>query len=499
MEQREQPASEEQARGVTDDAASPSRSDSTPEAGADAHPDDLDADLEEILGDLFDMFAAGVARARWPLEAEVHVSEVLGRLEATLAEDGLLPPDAEDGDPLGLLFAQVVAHAQGLRTARGLAVLRALAVFADDDFREHITSVADDLAASGIKEPAWARTIGRPAVERCWRFGDVFGSQESIHVVFAYSRRRHGLAVLIDHELGGGVKDCWVSEDPDQMWRSVRRSAQTGAGTFLDEISWFEARDRLLTAVALETCPVAPDQVEDVGRFFHLLAARLTLAADDEPAGTTPTTARADPAAPAPSKVPPSSGRTRRRREVLQLKVTLRGSKPPIWRRLEVPADITLDRLHHVLQVAFDWHGAHLHAFDTADRTYGDPGVGHTSERGVRLTRVAPVGGTLDYTYDFGDNWQHLIQLEKTRPAHDGVDYPRCTGGRRTAPPEDSGGIHAYQEMLQVLADPTHEEHTSTVEWLAAILDATSDDAPAFDPAQFRAADVTDALEHLRR
>lgn len=167
MEQREQPASEEQARGVTDDAASPSRSDSTAEAGADAHPDDLDADLEEILGDLFDMFAAGVARARWPLEAEVHVSEVLGRLEATLAEDGLLPPDAEDGDPLGLLFAQVVAHAQGLRTARGLAVLRALAVFADDDFREHVTSVADDLATSGIKEPAWARTIGTPTVERC--------------------------------------------------------------------------------------------------------------------------------------------------------------------------------------------------------------------------------------------------------------------------------------------------------------------------------------------
>lgn len=499
MEQREGPESADRAGGPTDPATSPSGSEttSTP-TGAAAQGDDLDPDLDEILGDLVDMFAAGVARARWPLEAEVHVSDVLGRLEATLAEDGLLPPDAEDDDPLGLLFAQVVAHAQGLRTARGLAVLRALAVFADDDFREHVTHVADDLAASGIREPAWARTIGRPAVERCWRFGDVVGSQESIHVVFAYSRRRHGLAVLIDHELGGGVKDCWVSEDPDQMWRAVRRSAQTGAGTFLDEISWFEARERLLTAVAHESCPVAPDQVEDVGRFFHLLAARLTLADDDEPAAAA-TAGREAPAGPAPSTGSSSRGRPRRPREVLQLKVTLRGSRPPIWRRLEVPADITLDRLHQVLQVAFDWHGGHLHAFDTADRTYGDPGVGHTSERGVRLARVVPVGGTLDYTYDLGDSWQHLIHLEKTHPPQDGVDYPRCTGGRRTAPPEDSGGIHAYQEMLEVLADPTHDEHASTVEQLAAILDRTADEAAGLDPAQFRAADVTDALEHLRR
>lgn len=79
---------------------------------------------------------------------------------------------------------------------------------------------------------------------------------------------------------------------------------------------------------------------------------------------------------------------------MLQLKVTLKGSKPPIWRRLEVPDDITLDELSDVVQVAFDWAGYHLSMFDTPKGSYGDPELDLelTSEQGVRLTRVATVG-----------------------------------------------------------------------------------------------------------
>jgi Plasmid pRiA4b ORF-3-like protein len=91
------------------------------------------------------------------------------------------------------------------------------------------------------------------------------------------------------------------------------------------------------------------------------------------------------------------------------LKVTLRGSKPPIWRRLEVTADSTLDELHEVLQAAFGWDGSHLYVFEAGGRQYGepDPELDFESMWGVKLSRLAPVGGRLRYTYDFGDDWEH--------------------------------------------------------------------------------------------
>ena len=445
---------------------------------------------DEVLGPLFEAFAVGIARARWPLEAELHASEVLADLETALEDAGLeLADDAvEAGDPLDpfdLLFAQIVHYAQSQRSPAALAVLRTLAVYADDEFRGEIVSAADQLAASGVKDPVWASTIGRPAVERCWRYGDIFGSQESYHLVFAYGRRRHALAVLVDHELGGGVKDTWVTDDPDQLWRSVRRDAENNPAGLLEELPWSVARESLLEAVGHEPCPVDLDQVEDVARHAHFLAARLSLPADGGEG----------------ESQPPTSRRSKRPREVLQLKVTLSGSKPPIWRRLEVPADITLDRLHDVLQVAFGWSGGHLHAFETADRTYGtpEPELRHASERGVRLTRVAPVGEKLRYIYDFGDNWQHVILVEKTVPSREGVTYPRCTGGRRTAPPDDCGGIWGYQDLLDVLADPTHDEYESSVEWLASMWGMQPGDLATFDPSYFKAQDVTDSLAHLAR
>jgi hypothetical protein len=141
--------------------------------------------------------------------------------------------------------------------------------------------------------------------------------------------------------------------------------------------------------------------------------------------------------------------------KVLVLKVTLRGSKPPIWRRLEVPSSITLDELHAVIQAAFGWENYHMHVFVTADgRQYGDPDpeLDFRSEYGLRLTRVAPVGHKLWYTYDFGDDWEHIVEVEKSLPAEPTATYPRCVGGRRAAPPEDCGGIWAFQQLLECRA-----------------------------------------------
>ena len=134
------------------------------------------------------------------------------------------------------------------------------------------------------------------------------------------------------------------------------------------------------------------------------------------------------------------------------VKANLHGAKPPVWRRLEVPSAMTLDLVHEVLQAAFDWHGYHLHSFETVCGEYGDPAQDDDwSERGdesaVALAQIAAAEkAKVVYVYDFGDDWRHDIVVEKILPAEPGVAYPRCTAGRGETPGEDSGGIWAFNE-----------------------------------------------------
>jgi hypothetical protein len=134
-----------------------------------------------------------------------------------------------------------------------------------------------------------------------------------------------------------------------------------------------------------------------------------------------------------------------------------------------VPADISLARLHTVIQIAFDWDDSHLHVFETPYGSFGtaDADLGHRSEAPVTLEQVAPsVNSKLRYTYDFGDDWEHDIVVEKVLDRNDTTSYPRCTGGRRAAPPEDCGGIWGYADLVEILNDPTDQEHEDRLEWL---------------------------------
>jgi hypothetical protein len=180
---------------------------------------------------------------------------------------------------------------------------------------------------------------------------------------------------------------------------------------------------------------------------------------------------------------------------VYQVKVALRGAKPPIWRRLEVPADTSLARLHAILQTAFDWDDSHLHVFETPYGRFGAPDMSldQHAEVPVSLDQVLPdVKAEITYTYDFGDGWEHEIVLEKILDPDPAVRNPRCTGGRRAAPPEDCGGIWGYEALLEILDDPRHPEHDERLEWLG--LDSPAD----LDPTDFDAQRVTAALSRLR-
>ncbi|MEZ0094646.1 plasmid pRiA4b ORF-3 family protein [Streptacidiphilus sp. EB129] len=177
------------------------------------------------------------------------------------------------------------------------------------------------------------------------------------------------------------------------------------------------------------------------------------------------------------------------------IKVTLHGSQPPIWRRLQVPSTTDLLQVHRLIQAAFGWEGYHMWAFEAGRERYGvaDGDLGIRSAEAKRLGDVAPiVGSRLGYTYDFGDDWEHDILVEAVDAAEPGTAYPRCLTGRRACPPEDCGGVWGYAYLIEVLADPAHEEHEDRLEWLGL------DSADQFDPASFDLAEINQILTDLQ-
>ena len=187
---------------------------------------------------------------------------------------------------------------------------------------------------------------------------------------------------------------------------------------------------------------------------------------------------------------PKSASRTYAKRgagdSVLSVKVTLRGPKPPIWRRLLMPANMTLADLHVAIQAAMGWDGGHLHAFDIGGEQYGDPQDVDDVANQERLTLISLLRSGINrftYTYDFGDNWEHAVLIERIQPAIEGQHYPACVAGKRNCPPDDCGGHWGYEELLAVLADPTHPEHVDRLEWVGGAFDPEAFSVEAADAA----------------
>ena len=180
-----------------------------------------------------------------------------------------------------------------------------------------------------------------------------------------------------------------------------------------------------------------------------------------------------------------------------QLKITLRDvSKPPVWRRVLVPADDSLGDLHAVIIAAMGWDDSHLHMFSDGSTRYSTPDMDlddeDEDEDDFALADVlAEPGDRLRYTYDFGDGWDHDIKLEKVFPpdADPPVDVvPECLAGKGACPPEDCGGPWGYAALKEVLADPSDEEYGERLEWLGL------EDPSDFDPAAFDLAAVNARL-----
>jgi hypothetical protein len=169
--------------------------------------------------------------------------------------------------------------------------------------------------------------------------------------------------------------------------------------------------------------------------------------------------------------------------DAFQIRVEIADVEPPVWRQIRVPVAISLANLHDVLQIAFGWQNSHLHGFEVDKIRFGladvEDELFSVDERAAPLGAVARVGSKFLYRYDFGDDWEHIITVE--RLIKDGARAIECSGGARACPPEDSGGASGYAALLEALADPQHEEHDDMRRWVGRRFDPEKFDAVALN------------------
>ena len=180
---------------------------------------------------------------------------------------------------------------------------------------------------------------------------------------------------------------------------------------------------------------------------------------------------------------------------VYQFKITLKRISPPIWRRIQVPGTYSFWDLHVAIQDAFGWLDYHLHSFEILNPRNGDiEEIGIPSEEDYGDDEIDILPGwdlmiaryfsesnkKAAYIYDYSDNWEHDVRLEKILPQDQAIKYPVCLGGKRACPPEDCGGVEGYLIFLEAIMDPGHDQHEETLDWIGG----------DFDPEYFNKKDV---------
>lgn len=413
-----------------------------------------------------------------PLMAEFAASLFIGMCETS-------GEDYEDA-----LVDGFVPEFESRADTSALVMLLALGSICDGRAGTAAADAARRMVDAGVEPPEWAPELAEPVtVGDCRRLSDPQGLGALLICIFTRAGQEHAFMVGVDHTDCGAATSIELldTEGLPEALDVVRQSGAAVEEQRLDPAEWRWQAECAIDSRAVHDAEELPFDAEDPSDYASLVALlRSRLRALPEsgkpkpPHDETPMALpsllgrQSEPLPPKPDGPAP----------VYQLRVGLIGAKPPIWRRLEVPADVTLDRLHAIIQIAFDWDASHLHVFETPYGDYGltDPELGHRPAGEVSLAQVLPAQrAKITYLYDFGDAWRHEILVEKTLVPDSSVTYPRCTGGRRAAPPEDCGGIWSYTALLEVLADPTHPDHADSLESLA--LDSAAEfDSSAFDP-----------------
>ncbi len=487
-----------------------------------------------MLAELVDG-AADLAGCEDPLEAELagalFVAMVLaGGDDAVPAfAQGFIPAIEARGNDAALMM---------------LTAIGAAACGGPEQVAQAAVAAAGRLAASGVPAPGWVGELEQPLRAGAFtRLYDTEGTMSVLVGVFHRAGREHAVMVVVDHDDCGAAEDIFILDAADLpvALKDIRDGGRRDGLTIktqtlgAPEFGWYV--EQAMQARAVHDSENGDDGGQDVSELFDeeegpgypvlAVLVRVRLAALPQPckpkgavvsghsAGGQdamevlqqfavvarsggPSDLGVDFLAAGrarPAKLAAKRKKTAGPAPVYQLKVSLCGAKPPIWRRLLVPADISLARLHATIGAAFGWHGGHMHVFETAYGDFGraDRELGHRVDGSVTLEQVAPqVKDKIRYTYDFGDDWVHDIVVEKVLDADPSTAYPRCIGGKRAAPPDDCGGIWGYEELVEVLADPAHPQHEERLQWLGLA------DASQFAPDAFDVAAVNRLLGALR-
>jgi len=178
---------------------------------------------------------------------------------------------------------------------------------------------------------------------------------------------------------------------------------------------------------------------------------------------------------------------------VYEIKVSINGAKPAIWRRFRVSGNITFYKLHRVLQEVMGWNNYHLYEFQVGELILGEPDPEYSGEiRNANRVKLSEIlSREMDkfiYIYDFGDGWQHEVTVERILPSNEELRHAICVEGERACPPEDCGGIGGYSNLLKIIRNPAHERYKEIVEWLGG----------EFDPKRFDIAEVNRRLRGVR-
>ena len=178
--------------------------------------------------------------------------------------------------------------------------------------------------------------------------------------------------------------------------------------------------------------------------------------------------------------------------KIYQFKIELKGISPKIWRSVQLNDNTQLLDLHYAAQIAMGWYDSHLYQFEKGGVIYGDPEA--LEDDNVQDDSVVNIvdlfkaeKDEISYVYDFGDNWEHKITLEKIIEAKDPLEHMICVGGKRNCPPEDCGGIPGYLDMLETLKNPESEEYKELIEWIGG----------EFDPEFFEMSIINDSFKEI--
>jgi hypothetical protein len=174
-------------------------------------------------------------------------------------------------------------------------------------------------------------------------------------------------------------------------------------------------------------------------------------------------------------------------KEFIQLKISLNESNPLIWRQIQLHKDHTFFELHHINQITMGWQNYHAYEFNVEGYRIGtvieedkDLGYGTDSLLDAETTKLVDVithiGDIIKYEYDFGDGWEHTLEVEGFLDADHHIIYPYCIEGGMSCPPEDCGGIHGFKNCLEILKDKKHPEYKDLKRWMPRGYDPTKFD-----------------------